>query len=295
MRAFPPNRRRFLSLAAALLGAALAARRSAPVAAKARLSAQGLLAVHRIVSFYGTPLAPGLGALGQGDPETMIGRLRAQADAYAALDPERTVQPALHLIYEIAQAAPGADGLYLGRTPDAIVEEYIRLARDNGLLLFLDLQLGRSTIEREVGAVARFLAEPNVHLALDPEFAWGPGVTPVEDIGFLRAAQVNQAQAMLQQIATENGLPGKILIVHQFRHGMLPDKAAIQPHEGVELVIDMDGFGSPAAKLDTYTAVITNDAVQYPGVKLFYEHDVPLMSPEDVLALWPRPVVVIYQ
>jgi len=279
-----------LAVIAGIMGA-----RPAAVAQPAGEPLGSFLADHRIVSFYGNPLAPGLGALGQGDPEAMVARLRAQADAYAVLDPERAVQPALHLIYEIAQAAPGADGLYLGRTPDAIVEEYVQLAHDNGLLLFLDLQLGRSTIAREVGAVARFLAEPNVHLALDPEFAWGPGVTPVEDIGYLSAAQVNEAQAMLQRIATENNLPAKILIVHQFRHDMLPDKAAIQPHEGVELVIDMDGFGPPAAKLDTYTAVITNDAVQYPGVKLFYEHDVPLMSPESVLTLWPRPVVVIYQ
>jgi hypothetical protein len=57
----------------------------------------------------------------------------------------------------------------------------------------------------------------------------------------------------------------------------------------------MDGFGPPAAKLATYDAVITRDAVQYPGAKLFYEHDVPLMSPADVLALQPPPVVVIYQ
>jgi hypothetical protein len=169
------------------------------------------------------------------------------------------------------------------------------LARDAGFLLFLDIQMGRSTIEREVGIVHRWLAEPHVHLALDPEFAWPPGVTPVEDIGYLTAAQVNQAQAMLQGIAAERALPGKVLIVHQFRTGMLPDKHTIQPHEGVDLVIDMDGFGPPAAKLATYAAVITNDAVQHPGVKLFYEHDRPLMAPEDVMALDPQPVVVIYQ
>lgn len=255
---------------------------------------QPFLAGHRIVSFYGTPLAPGLGALGQGTTEEMVGRLRAQADGYAALDPERIVQPAFHLISAVAQAEPGRDGLYLGRASDALVEEYVELARENGFLLFLDIQMGRSTIEREVGDLARFLAEPHVHLALDPEFAWGSRVTPVTDIGYLTAAQVNRAQGMLQEIARANGLPGKILIAHQFRSGMLPDKGAIERYEGVELVIDMDGFGSPAAKLATYDAVIARDAVGFPGVKLFYEYDVPLWTPEDVLSLTPQPVVVIY-
>jgi hypothetical protein len=288
---------RLISRIAAIIVGVVTGSAATPSAAAQAVSppAAPLLSNHRIVSYYGTPLAPGLGILGQGSPAEVIGWLRAQADAYAALDPERPVQPALHLIYALAQAAPGADGLYLGRLSDAIVEEYIALARENGLMLFLDIQMGRSTIAYEVGNVARFLAEPNVHLALDPEFAWGPGVTPVEDIGHLTATQVNEAQAMLQDIAHEYGLPGKILIVHQFRYSMLPDKAAIEPYEGVELVIDMDGFGSPAAKLATYDAVITRDAVQYPGAKLFYEHDVPLMSPADVLALQPRPVVVIYQ
>jgi hypothetical protein len=221
--------------------------------------------------------------------------LREQAAAYAALSPDRTVQPAFHLIYAVAQAQPGVNGLYLQRAPDSTVETLLSLAGELGFLLFLDLQMGRSTIEREVGNVSHWLAEPHVHLALDPEFAWPPGVTPVEDIGYLTAAQVNQAQVLLQGIAAENSLPGKILIVHQFRSGMLPDKSNIQPYEGVELVIDMDGFGSPAAKLATYAAVITDDAFQHPGVKLFYEHDRPLLTPEDVMALDPQPDIVIYQ
>lgn len=271
-----------------------------PVAGAADVSAgeqaaRPFLADHLVISFYGTPLAPGLGVLGEQEPAQTVARLRAQADAYAALVPERTVVPALHLIYAIAQAEPGASGLYLGSTSDAIVEQYIELARANGMLLFLDIQMGRSTIEREVSGVAGFLTHPHVHLALDPEFAWGPDVTPVEEIGYLTADQINEAQALLQGIARENALPDKILIVHQFRHGMIRGKPQIEVYDGVELVIDMDGFGPPAAKLATYDAVVTQDGVQFPGVKLFYDYDRPLMSPEDVLALEPRPVVVIYQ
>src|SRR5262245_22730632 len=226
------------------------------------------LADHRIVSLYGTPLAPGLGALGQQPPDQAVARARAQADAYAPLSPDRTIQPALHLIYAIAQSSPGADGLYLSRLSGELVQQYIDLTRDHGLLLFLDIQMGRSTIEREVSGAAGFLANPHVHLALDPEFAWPPGATPVEEIGFVTAAQIDQAQSMLARIAVDTGLPEKILIVHQFRTGMIRDKAAISTVEKVELVIDMDGFGPPASKLATYDAVITRaENVRYAGVK----------------------------
>jgi hypothetical protein len=298
------SRRSILRLAAGVMGAGLGARLLAPGDASAASAplAQGapFLAGQRIVSFYGTPLAPGLGALGQGTPAQMLARLRAQADAYAALDPARPVVPALHLIYAVAQSEATGNGLFIRRAPDEVVWGLSDLARDNGMLLFLDNQLGTSTIARELAVMAPYLAEPHVHLALDPEFAWDhPGLVPGGgergDIGFLTSAQVNEAQASLQAIATENGLPGKILIVHQFRHGMLPDKVRIAAYDGVELVIDMDGFGPPASKLETYGAVITADNVELPGIKLFYDHDVPLLTPEDVLALRPRPVVVIYQ
>ena len=293
------SRRTFLRTMAAA-GGVLAAARGVASADARRQPTGPLLADHRIVSFYGTPLAAGLGVLGQGRPSQMIARLRMQLDAYAALDPSRTTVGALHLIYAVAQSSPTAAGDYLNHAPDEVVAGLSVLARENDMLLFLDNQLGTSTIARELEIMAPFLAEPHVHLALDPEFAWGhPGLVPgggaEGDIGYLTAAQVNEAQATLQAIAAENGLPGKVLVVHQFRHGMLPDKAAIGTYEGVELVIDMDGFGPPATKLATYDAVITGDEVQFPGIKLFYEYDVPLMAPADVLGLTPQPVVVIYQ
>jgi hypothetical protein len=290
------NRRLFLG---GLAYGVLAAMRGVAPAVARRQPEWPALVDHRIVSFYGTPLAPGLGVLGQGTYTQVLSRLRDQANAYAALSPDRTVVPALHLIYAVAQSSP-AGGDYLAHAPDELVEELSALARDNGMLLFLDNQMGTSTIGREMGHMARWLAQPHVHLALDPEFAWGhPGLVPgggaEGDIGYLTAAQVNEAQATLQAIAAEHGLPGKILIVHQFRYSMLPDKAAIGTVAGVELVIDMDGFGPPASKHATFDAVITRDNVQLPGIKLFYEYDVPLLTPDDVMALAPRPVVVIYQ
>lgn len=253
------------------------------------------LANHRIVSFYGNPLAEALGVLGEQSPEQTIARLRVQADAYARLSDDRTVVPAVHLIYAVAQEHPGPDGSYLLRMDDDLIEQWIRLTRDNGMLLFLDIQVGRSTVDAELPRILKYLANEHVHAALDPEFAWGTDGTPGVDIGHLTAAQVNRAQEMLQRFTMAQGLPTKIVIVHQFLPGMLKDRGALRVYDRVELVIDADGFGPRSVKLGSWDLVIRDANVQLAGIKLFYRHDPDLMSPTDVLNLTPRPAVIIYQ
>lgn len=254
---------------------------------------------HRVVSYYGNPLAEQMGVLGEHPPDEVLRRLRAQAAVYQQLSTDgRMVVPAIHLIYAVAQERPGPEGIYLLRMEDELVEFWVQLTREQGLLLFLDIQFGRSTIEREFLHVAPFLKEPHVHLALDPEFAWGPNEYPLIDIGRIDASVVNRAQELLQQVAIEHRLPNKILIVHQFRRDMLTNKASIRPYEHVELVIDADGFGAPAVKLDQWNRVIRQDNVERAGIKLFYRHDARsggLMSEADVMALTPTPLVIIYQ
>jgi len=253
---------------------------------------------HRVVAYYGNPLAPQMGILGEYPPAELIRRLRAQAAAYQALSPERTIVPAIHLIYAVAQERAGRDGTYLLRMEDELIDRWVRLTQDEGMLLFLDIQFGKSTIEREFPHVARFLREPNVHLALDPEFAWGPDEFPLVDIGHIDGAVVNRAQDLLQQIVIENRLPNKILVIHQFRPDMLKNKASIRPSAWVETVIDADGFGAPLVKLDQWQRVIRDENVQRPGIKLFYQQDAKsggLMSEADVMALTPSPLVIIYQ
>lgn len=253
---------------------------------------------HRVVSYYGNPLAAQMGVLGEYEPEEVVARLRSQADVYQRLGPDRTVVPAVHMIYAVAQERPGAEGVYLLRMDDELIDRWVRLTRDNGILLFLDIQFGRSTIDREFPHVAPFLREPHVHLALDPEFAWGPDEYPLIDIGHIDGAVVNRAQDLLEKLTIENRLPNKMLVVHQFRPDMLKDKASIRPSQWVETVIDADGFGSPSLKLDQWNRVIREDNVQRPGIKLFYRQDAKnggLMSEADVMALTPTPLVIIYQ
>src|ERR671929_20630 len=59
---------------------------------------------------------------------------------------------------------------------------------------------GRSPFMREVRSYARWLREPDVGLALDPEWSMAPGQVPGTVIGSTDAAIVNRVQAYLAQI-----------------------------------------------------------------------------------------------
>jgi hypothetical protein len=253
---------------------------------------------HRVVSFYGNPLASGMGIVGEYPPEELIRRLRAQAAVYQALSPDRTVVPAIHFIYAVAQAQPGRDGLHLLRMDDELVRQWIQITKDHGLLLFLDIQFGRSSVERELPHVLPYLTEPHVHVAFDPEFAWAPHESPAEDIGSLDGAVINRAIDMLEQLIVEHRLANKILIVHQFRPDMITNKAAIRPSPWVETVIDADGFGARNVKIGQWNQVIRDDNVERAGFKLFYKQDAKsggLMAETEVMALEPAPLIIIYQ
>jgi hypothetical protein len=253
---------------------------------------------HRVVAYYGNPLSARMGIVGEYEPAELIRRLRAQAAAYQPLSPDRTIVPAIHLIYAVAHEHPGPRGLYLGRMEDELIESWIQLTRDEGILLFLDIQFGRSTIQRELPFVLPFLKHEHVHLALDPEFAWGPDQYPLIDIGGIDAETVNYAQTQLENLVVEYRLGNKILVVHQFVPGMIRNRAAIRSSERVEVVIDADGFGSPRLKIDQWNQLIRDPGVERAGFKLFYKQDAAsggLMNEADVMSLVPAPLVIIYQ
>lgn len=254
-----------------------------------------LLPAHRIVAFYGNPRYPGLGALGQGDPAPMLDRLQAQAAAYAVADPATPVLPALELIAAVADPTPGPDGGYRTRATPDLIARVAGWAASRGDLLILDVQPGRAAVADEVQALLPFLARPNVELALDPEFAMAPGQVPGQVYGRLDAATVNGVIATLGALVTQGKLPPKVLIIHRFREDMLTNAADILLDPRVQVVIDMDGFGSPSAKRSSYNAYVRAERVQFTGAKLFYDLDAPLWSPQDVLGLDPKPSVVIYQ
>jgi len=245
----------------------------------------------QLLSYYGNPYTADMGILGELPPETLVEKLKAHAQLYDSLNGPRGVQPALHLVYATAQSDPGREGLYLLYVDDETLREYVQLACENGLLIFLDLQIGRSDVQSELTKILPYLEQPHVHAALDPEFAMPPGKVPGQSIGSLDAADVNAAQAILQDFLEEGDLPDKILIVHQFTKGMLTNPELIDDLPRVKLVIDMDGFGPSEIKRVKYGWYAA--PAEHSGIKLFFRHDTDLMSEQEVLEL--NPDVIIYQ
>ncbi len=258
----------------------------------------GWLPGHRIVAYYGNPLSTGMGILGALPAPEMIARLRAQAAAYQALDPQVPVQPALDMVADVAQGSPGPQNLWRARMPYSVIEQELALARDHGMLLMLDLQIGRSTVQRELPYFAPFLDQPDVEIALDPEFALDSTQIPDQEVGSLSATQINWAIDYVAGLVRAHHLPPKIFVVHQWLPSMVTDWQAIHPVPGIQFVMDTDGFGHQSRKIGNYHAFITDQPIQpvgYGGFKLFYTQDIHLMTPQQVLGLQPAPLFVLYQ
>jgi len=245
----------------------------------------------QILSYYGNPYTADMGILGELPPQTLVETLKAHAQLYDSINGPRGVQAALHLVYATAQSDPGREGLYLLYVDKETLQEYIDLACENDLLVFLDLQIGRSDVQSELTKILPYLEQPHVHAALDPEFAMPQGEVPGESIGSLDAADVNAAQAVLQDFLEDGDLPDKILVVHQFTQNMLTNPELIDDLPRVKLVIDMDGFGPSEIKRVKYGWYAA--PAEYSGIKLFFRHDPDLMSEQEVLEL--NPDVIIYQ
>jgi len=255
--------------------------------------AGSVLAGNLIVSWYGNPHEGRMGVLGQFSGDDLAGRLQRQADVFAPLT-EKRILPAYELIAVVAQGSPGADGLWRSREGSEFIDSVLEQARAHSFRLILDVQVGYSRVEDELEYLRPWLEQPDVYLALDPEFDMWTGQTPGQQIGHTTAAEVNYAISFLERVVKGKGLPQKVLVVHQFTLNMLPDKENIGRSPLVDLVLDVDGFGAQGLKLDTYRGVM-DQPLQFAGVKLFYDQDPGMFSPEQVMRLDPVPSVVIYQ
>ena len=250
----------------------------------------------QVIALYGHPGVRSMGVLGHGTPAEVATEIAAWADLYDRLNGPRGVIGAYHLITGVAQANPTSDGHWLYRLPHDRIAAYVEAAREHGLLVFLDNQIGWSDPLSEVKLLEDFLSEPFVHMALDPEFATEPlGVRPGRAIGGITGQQVNEVLGYLSELVEREGLPPKVLMVHQFADRMLHNREVIETWPGVELSIDMDGLGSPGAKLYGYGLYAVTEPSQRPAFKLFFDQDNPLMSPEEVMAMDPVPDLIIYQ
>ncbi|HYH90219.1 MAG TPA: hypothetical protein VEX67_13375 [Solirubrobacteraceae bacterium] len=252
-----------------------------------------LLPDRRIVAFYGAPQSEELGELGIGSPASAARRLERQARAYA--QPSRPVLPAMELIAVTAAAHPGEGGRYSTRQDDAVIERYLRAARRAKALLVLDIQPGRSDFYTEATRLERWLAEPDVGLALDPEWRMAPDQVPGKVIGSVDAREVNAVSAWLAGIVERNKLPQKLLLIHQFTDDMVDD-TQLRERPQLAMVLNADGFGSQELKRVKYHAFTASPRPFFhTGFKLFYREDTDLMRPREVLRLRPPPDVVVYE
>ena len=275
---------------------------------------QSVLQSYQVLTVYGRSfgVAPVLGMLGALSSFDELERSVAPWTSAMSDLGEAPVMVAPHLIYGLATPCQSADDscvIFLDASGVDLIEDYIKPAADRDMAVILDTQIGRLQptyfVQRMIDA--GYLAYPNVHIALDPEFATAPDQDmPGKPIGTLSAASINQAQAALAAYVREEGLSHKkVLIVHQFvddisdSWSMVPNKQDIEIYPEVELVFDADGFGTPNAKVHKYNAI--TDPTAYPqlewrGIKIFQHNrhaprfsDTPVMTPRQIFGLDPTP------
>jgi len=272
-----------------------------PVKAPAPI-AGSILPRKRIVAYYGNPLSKKMGILGEIPYDAMLAKLDSTVALWRGADPSMPVQAALHLIVSVAQGQPGKDSMYRQRSDPDLIEKIYGMARSRGAITILDIQTGKSTLQAELPILERFLSRPDVHLGIDPEFNMHhnrEGRVPGTKIGSMTASDVNAVIDYLAAIVAKYHLPPKVLVVHRFTTNMLQDAEHIRLDPRVQVVINMDGWGQPWLKFDTYARCEVAEPVQFTGFKLCYHNDTrkgdPILSPREVLALRPRPIYIQYQ
>ena len=253
----------------------------------------------RIVAYYGNPLVKKMGILGELPPDQMLAKFDGELERWRKADPSTPVQPALHLIAVVAQGSAGRDGMWRARMSDSLIERVYSWAQRKNAILFLDVQVGHSTLQQELPRLSKFLERPDVHLGIDPEFSMKGGEKPGTKIGTFDAADVNYAAGFLADLVASEKIPPKVLVVHRFTRPMLTNTKNIRLDPKVQIVINMDGWGPQWMKLDSYHDYVYLHPVQYTGFKLFYHNDTkkggPLLTPEQLLKLIPKPVYIQYQ
>ena len=251
---------------------------------------------YRLVGYSGVTGFKTLGRLGTGPLDQRVREMEERAKPYAA---GREIMPVLEIIATVVQGSPGRDGLYRVRMPDKEIEVYLKAARKGKAMLLLNIQPGRSSFMAEAKAYEKWLREPDVGLALDPEWAMGRGEVPGRTFGSTTGAELNDVATYLSRIVAENDLPEKVLVYHQLAPRIVRHEAELKAHRGVAMVKSVDGIGSPGAKEDTYDRVNRSLPKHvHAGFKLFYTEDEEssrLMTPKEVLALKPRPEYILYE
>lgn len=261
--------------------------------------AGAVLPFHRIVAFYGNLYSKKMGILGELPKNEMLKKLKQEVHNWQAADSSIPVIPALHYIAVTAQGYPGKDGKHRLRMPSSQMDTILNWADQINGLVFLDIQVGMSTVKDEVPPLEKYLKLPQVHLGIDPEFSMKDGHVPGTKIGTFNAEDVNAAIDDLASYVKKYNLPPKILIVHRFTQGMITNYKQIKKVPQVQVIMDMDGWGDKTLKRSSYLRYIYAEPVEFTGFKLFYKNDTrkgnQLYTPKELLKFIPKPIYIQYQ
>jgi hypothetical protein len=259
-----------------------------------------ILPHRRIVAYYGNPLSTAHGHSGRARRVADAGtRLDGEVSAWRAPIQPRRCSPRSTSSRWSRRPIAGRDGKYRAKMADTLIERVYGWDEAARCVMFLDLQVGLSTIQAEARASRSSLASrrPPRHRpgVLDarrrmPRQARRAGTTPPTSTGWSTTSP---------SIVTRHHLPPKVLVVHRFTQRMVRNADRIKRDPRVQVVIHMDGWGAPRLKRDTYDAYITREPVQFTGFKIFYKNDTrrgsSLMTPADLLTLTPVPLYIQYQ
>ena len=250
----------------------------------------------RMIAAYGSPGVPSLGILGEQGLEESIARVQELAAEYADLS-EEPVIPAFEIITTIASSEPGGDGDHSRELPAESLQKWVDAAGEAGVYVVLDLQPGTTDFLTQAKLYEELLLAPHVGLALDAEWRLEPGQKHLEQIGSVSAAEINEVAGWLADLTAANGLPQKLLILHQFSHSMISDRQDVDTSRPeLAITLHADGHGAPGDKLETFNS-LQQDLPEgiFMAWKNFYDEDSPMFTPEQTYEVEPRPWFVSYQ
>ncbi len=294
-----------------------------------------------VVSFYGRAFSPHesmdnmaiLGRLGYYDNfDQFYDAVLEYAGQVDAANGNLGVIPAMNIIYELASATQelgggtflvNVEGYLAAFDAGTLAENYIKPAEEKGVLVFLDNQLGLSSVREQAESMLAFLEEyTNVHFFFDPEFhiypeqfESGEVTIPGRPIpGHIDAEDINQALAAIRNFMTEKGIEREVIVgLHGFEDSnvmydnrdMIVGKNDIVIPPGITLIIDADGFSasenSQAIKWTKYMGITDPEVYKifgngaYPGIKIFPpnayvtsgQFDNDLFTPRQLMGLDP--------
>ena len=212
----------------------------------------------------------------------------------------REILPVVEVIATVVQGSSGRDGKYRVRLTDAQISKYLKAARKHRAVLLLNLQPGRSEFITEAKAFQKWLKEPDVGVALDPEWAMDRGQRPGGVYGHTTGAELDEVSRYLSGLVKQYNLPQKVMVYHQVARSVVRQESGLKQHAGVVAIKSVDGLGHPGPKKNTYR-VVTKSTPKFvhAGFKLFFtedrRHGGRLMTPPEVLRLKPKPEYVMYE